>query len=627
MSRLHPISWLALAAAAAIASPALAAPLPPEAAVASPLKTVDFQVYLPLRNPDQLKALLLAQHTPGNPQYQHWLTPAQFAAQFGPTAASVAKVQAALEASGLSVAGGHSRSLKVSGTVGRVNMVFGTHLGVIAGAGGREHFVSVGPMALPTALQQEGAKVLGFGNLHPRQPLSLKVADAHPDNRSGVTGVYWYNDLKQAYDYPSYQSVLPNTNRLDGTGVKAAVLMSDLIFPDDVQALFDHEGFTSTTGNPAPTVDTVLIDGGGNYNGGGSFEASLDVQQITGGAPGAHVTLFSIPDLYDYHIIDGYQAIVDDGSYDVVNSSFGGCELGYTAAYNFGTDYTYYLTIEDEIYQQGNAEGITFVASSGDEGGLQCPGFAYFTGHNAKFVKSVGTPAADPNVTAVGGGNLVTAHTGGSLDSSYVRESAYGDPREAYSPYGLPHLVSGGYWGAGGGVSTLFRRPDYQKVVTTGSTVYRTVPDVGMQVGGLGFSYNGAYCQALSCSLDDSSVWTAYGVGIGGGFYRTIGTSVSSPEFVGALALYIQKTGHRQGNINYYLYHAGAAQTKAGGVTAPDASQYYHRNIPGFDGYWYDTHPSQNYNYINGNGTPDVRKLFGMTAYDPAGTPETPSNP
>ena len=137
--------------------------------------------------------------------------------------------------------------------------------------------------------------------------------------------------------------------------------------------MFNHEKFTAITGKPAPSVTTVPVDGGGVQDGDGSVEASLDVQQVLGGAPGAKVTLVSIPDLSDDHIMDGYQYIVDSNKYDIVNSSFGGCELGYTAAYNDGTDYTYILQQYHELFQQGNAQGITFVASSGDEAGLECP--------------------------------------------------------------------------------------------------------------------------------------------------------------------------------------------------------------------------------------------------------------
>ncbi len=100
-----------------------------------------------------------------------------------------------------------------------------------------------------------------------------------------------------------------------------AILMSDLIFPGDVPAAFNNENFTTITGLPAPSVTTITIDGGGVVNGPGSFEASLDVQQVLGGAPGSNVTLVSIPDLSDQSIMAGYTAIVDANTYDIVNSS------------------------------------------------------------------------------------------------------------------------------------------------------------------------------------------------------------------------------------------------------------------------------------------------------------------
>jgi subtilase family serine protease len=413
--------------------------------------------------------------------------------------------------------------------------------------------------------------------------------------------------------------------------------MSDLIFPDDVSAAFAHENFTTITGKPAPTVTTVTIDGGGVFNGPGSFEASLDTQQVTGGAPGSAVTLVSIPDLSNQHIADGYTYIVDSNAYDIVNSSFGGCELEYFPVDNQGADFRYVLQQLHEIFAQGNAQGITFVASSGDQGGPACPsadyGFPAGAAGNT-FGPGISSPSDDPDVTAVGGGNLITT-SDGTLNSAYVRESAFGDPELPYDIYGFGQDVSGGYWGAGGGVSSYFKKPLYQFLADTGTFKWRTNPDIGMQVGGLGFSgLNGrapGFCNgnAISCSPDDSSVLTAFGVGIGGGFYFTIGTSVSSPEFVGALAIFEQQFGkhHRLGNVNYFLYEQGALHSLFGGTHAPAALQFYHRNIPGFDGTYNGGFPSANYDYIYGNGSPDVRKLFGLHKYAPAGLPQTPSNP
>jgi subtilase family serine protease len=593
---------------------------------------VEFTVFLPLRNQQQLDDLLAQLHDQKSPNYQQWLQPAEFLQRFGPSASDLARVRASLTAHGFTITESNAHGMHVRGPVSAISATFRVAVNK-RNQQGRTRFFVRDALQVPGELEGMNLRILGLDRIperHVHSRIAAMSAGTIVDNRYGVTGAYWFDDLKQAYDYPAYSS------KTDGTGVNVAVLMSDLIFPGDLAAAFNHEKFTAITGKPAPSVTTLTVDGGGVENGNGSFEASLDVQQVLGGAPGANVTLVSIPDLSDAHIIDGYTFIVDSNSYDIVNSSIGGCELGYTAAYNGGVDFTYILQQYHEIFAQGNAQGITFVASSGDEGGLTCPTADYGNpGASPTFVPGVSAPADDPDVTAVGGGNLITVSAAGSLDSTYVRESAFGDPQLPYDIYGLGQVVSGGYWGAGGGVSSVFAKPLYQVLANTGSRHWRTVPDVGMQVGGLGFSSLngpiGSFCDpsAISCSPDDSSVLTAFGVGIGGGFYFTIGTSVSSPEFVGALALFEQKFGryHRLGNVNYFLYAAAAIQTLAGGVNAPGRLQYFHRKIPGFDGWYNGGFPSYDYDYIYGNGSPDVRKLFGFTNDPPAGVPRTPSNP
>jgi subtilase family serine protease len=604
----------------ATSAPALAAPvgraaLPTVAATAP----VGFDIYLPLRNEAALDALVADQHKEGTASYGKWLTPAEFKARFGPTDDTMARAQAAAKAAGLTVTRAGTHGFRATGSAGNVSKMLNTSLKVATEpTTGKSRLIAT-KVTLPAELQALGAKVLSFSSVPLKKPFVTKAnVNAVTDNRYGADGPYWYNDLKQAYDYPSYQSILPNGQRLDGTGVRVAVLMSDLLFPNDVATFFNHEKFTQTTGKQPPVVTTELINGGGTVDGGGSVEASLDVQQVLGGAPGASVTLVSLPDLSDDNILEGYQYIVDQNRFDVVNSSFGACEALYTAAYNDGEDYTYILKAYEDVFKQGNAQGITFVASSGDNAALQCPSVDYFYGgKNPTFVKGVSSPASSPRVTAVGGGNLVTV-SDGTLNSAYFGENGYGDPLVPYDPYNVGTNLSGGYWGAGGGVSTLNKKPVYQYLVKSGSDAQRTLPDVGMQVGGC----PGGISQQ-PCGPDRSAVVTVYD----GSLIGLIGTSVSSPEFVGALALYMQKVGHRVGNINPYLYAFGAIQTVAGGTRAPAALQFYRRNIPGFDGAYRDTYPSVNYNYIYGNGSPDIRKLFGFTNFQPAGVPRTPSNP
>jgi subtilase family serine protease len=597
---------------------------------------ISFEVSLPLRNVDQLNNLLTALHDPASPQYHHWLTPAQFSASFGPDAATMDRVAAALRARGLSVQT-HSRSLHVSGSVALVENTLGTHLQLAhtkTNARGTR-VVSVGALQLPAELQEAGATVVSFGR-NEAHVMSLQATPrlSGPYNRNGQDGGYWFDDLKQAYEYPSYQTTVTvndKTQRLDGTGATIGVLMSSDYLPTDVAAMFDHENWSVTTGKPNPTLyEDVAIDGGGGLFGGAFAEVSIDTQSEIGGAPGAHVILYDIPDLSDGSVFAGYVDAIEANQVDVLSSSFGECELLYFPRYNEGQDYRGILVAYHELFLQGNAQGITFLASSGDSAGKACPSVDYFFGKPGVFQAGVSIPASDPNVTAVGGTNLVTTYIPGSLDSAYATENAWSDPEIPYDPYGVGETASGGVWGAGGGFSEMWPAPAYQSLVDTGSTA-RAVPDIGMQVGGCpggiskinkktGFCDGGDNPNNGDGNTDRSYGIFAIAVGDGGGLYGYIGTSLSSPSFAGVMALLVEQNG-RMGNVNTYLYRTAAKQAKSGAV-----ARYVRTGIPGFNGL-IQSNVSATYNVSTGIGTPVVKALVGAGSAASAGMPQTLSNP
>jgi len=603
---------------------------PPGARVAAmaPSASVDFEVFLPLRNKPALEALLKAQQTPGSASYHQWLTPAQFGAQFGPKAASIANDRAAIEGAGLQVTKVHTRSFHVAGTADQVGKLLQTQLNTATLANGHTHAVAAKPITLSGALKQEGATIVAFTGIPEKHVNSMRVPVADP-NGTGPTyeRSLWFDDMKQAYDYPSYQTILPNGNRLDGTGVNIAILMSGAVLNSDVAKAFNHEHFTDTTGLQPPTVTILPVDGGPPpFPYGAADEAALDVQMALGGSPGANLTLVGIPDLSDEFITDAYVTIVDENKWDVVSSSFGGCELGYTPAYNLGVDETGVLFVYDEIFEQGNAEGITFSASSGDSGGLECPSVSYAVyGLPGVFVPGVEFPADSPHVTAVGGGNLLvtplptTQTRPPTYTANYVSENSVDNPEIPYSPYGFDTNVSGGVWDAGGGVSQVFATPTYQNWLAFYGEFPsgRAVPDIGMEVGGCpgGISQPG-------CPLEKESY---VNVVLDGQYIGLIGTSVSSPEFTGGLALFVELAG-RQGNVNPLLWSQGYTQVDLGGEHATPQAQFFHKNQPGKDGVFFHN-TTYGFDFMYGNGSPDVRKLLGITNFAPAGNPQTPSNP
>ena len=566
-------------------------------------QTVQFEVFLPLENSDQLDQLISNLNTSGSANYHQWLTAPQFRAQFGANQQNMTQVSKALAAFGLTATATHTNGLQFQGTVAAVQKAFGAQLWNAKTASGAQKIIATQALKLPPALAQAGAQVVAFSPVVWQHVHSGKLG-AQPLNRFTPTGPYFFDDLKQAYDFPSVQ-------KLNGKGSTIGIVMASDVLDSDLALYFGFEHVTP------PKLVRVPIDGGAPFdvNNPASFEASLDVQQAGGMALGATIMLYNIPDLSNQSVFDAYQAIVETNAVDIVSNSFGGPEGVFTAAYNDGTDFTGILRTFDDLIRQGNAEGITFVASTGDNGGLELPSLSYFLGEpGATWLPGIEWPASLPHVTAVGGTNLVTSSISGSLQSSYVAENAFGDPLLPYDPFGVGNTVSGGYWGSGGGPSVVFTKPLYQFLVNTGSSM-RSVPDISLQMGG---------CPAIAakCGSDftppfpESDVVTAFG----GNFFGAIGTSVSVQDFAGLLALERQNLGTRLGNVNFLIYGLAALQNFFSPL--PD----YHQNIPGFNGL-FSSSPGGGYNMVVGNGTP-FGKNFILAPFVPAaGNPQTPSNP
>ena len=194
---------------------------------------------------------------------------------------------------------------------------------------------------------------------------------------------------------------IPSYGTANGSGKTIAIVAASDFIDSDVAAYFGEEGLAP------PTIVRRPVDGGSppfNINSGLSDEVSLDVQQSGGSAPGATIMVYEAPDAsFTPSFIDMYTAINEDNKADVVSTSFGLCELFFLPSYNGGEDFTPLLQTFHDLFRQGNAQGITFLNSSGDNGaqGGDCTDV---TGANAIFGVSVW--ANDPDVTGVGGTNL-----------------------------------------------------------------------------------------------------------------------------------------------------------------------------------------------------------------------------
>ncbi|HEY2737065.1 MAG TPA: hypothetical protein VGK45_01605, partial [Thermoanaerobaculia bacterium] len=239
--------------------------------------------------------------------------------------------------------------------------------------------------------------------------------------------------------------------------------------------------------------------------------------------------------------------------------------------------------------------------------------------NGTSFIEGVETPASDPNVTGVGGTNLVTVPTPTANDVTYSQENAQFDPLlPAEFLVGPNEIVSvnNNTWGSGGGYSVLFPRPLFQLFSAT-TKPGRAVPDISLMMGGCP---QGADTDAGACSEPTSAdiIW------IGGGIGLLIGTSSSSPEMAGVLALDVELNG-RLGNVNPLIYNMSFAQTLTGPLTPPSL-QVFHRDIKGNNN-GFKVRPGDAYSPVLGNSTINVKNFLGLQSAAPAGIPGTPSNP
>jgi subtilase family serine protease len=640
----------------------------------APDRAVPFLVHFPLTHMAQLEQFLADAANPAKPEtYHHWLTPAQFKTLYGPDPQAVAQVKASLAAAGLTVTAEHTQSLEVSGPVRAVESMFNVHLQTMRSVStGIERMVAKdGAATLPDAFTRAGAHVVGFeprilNHVHsyrlPTDPTSKPFArlSAGAPNNEG----YFFNDMKAAYSFPSFQTFskgtgLANFEQITGIGTNIGILMSSVALNSDLGLQLNSttplngggavvQAYSANSDLPVPEFTIREVSGGsGPFGNGAADEASLDTQASLGTAQGAAGTLYDIPDLSDGSVLAGYTAIVEDNAVDVVSSSFGECEFPEVVAgpLNGFESFGFILNLEHQLYLQGNAQGITFVASSGDEGSLPCPtdlsatGY-YAAGGTSPAAPGVEEPAADPNVTGVGGTNLATTSTA-TAEDGYVEENSYGDP--LMTPFDIFGLgsggMSGGYWGSGGGVSQFFAKPSYQNLVPTRNATQRTVPDIAMQMGGCPGGIQTA-AESTFCLTQERSFSLVF---IGGQLFSVIGTSSSSPQFAGVVAHLVQLSGGgslsnppaagtplapagRLGNLNPLLYSLAAQQIAAGGSQAPATQQFFNRRIQGFSGFW-GNNTVTSYSYVLGLGTPNVTNLLGLQGAVPAGNPGTITNP
>lgn len=185
---------------------------------AAPTAMVEFDVYLPLRNAQQLDELLAQLHDPKSSRYQQWLQPAEFLQRFGPSATDLESASSAVKALGFTVLSSNAHGVRVRGPAGTVAMAFNVAVQSRT-RNGRTRYAASSEMQLPGELAALNAQIIGL-EATPEPRVNSRITGPIsnvPENRYGAYGPYWFDDLKQAYDYPAF------SKQTDGSGVRMAV--------------------------------------------------------------------------------------------------------------------------------------------------------------------------------------------------------------------------------------------------------------------------------------------------------------------------------------------------------------------------------------------------------------------
>jgi subtilase family serine protease len=481
-----------------------------------------------------LDQLLEQQQDRKSPLYHHWLTPEAFADRFGATRQDIARLTQWLESNGFTVSVSRARDAVVfNGTVAQVEQALRTPIHRYQ-VNGEHHFANSSEPSVPAELEPLVAGFHGLNDFYPKAP---RHRNALPPVRlpANPSPDFYYKQYPGVNIMaPADLSTIYNINALynagiDGTGLTLAVAGASDIDMSDIQS------FRTAFGLPTNLPTQILVPGSQDPGvNGAEGEADLDLEWAGAVARNASILYVNSQD----PLFGSAFYVIDEALAPVLTYSFGLCELHWPS-----ND----LQQMASEAQKASAEGITWLASSGDSGAAGCED------QNGQYTAaitrmSVNAPANLPNVTAVGGTEFNQSSSyWGSLHSnlgsalSYIPESGWND--EAI----LQQNNMSGFAASGGGASWYFSKPVWQSGTGVPADGARDVPDV-----------------ALAASWFN----TPYALISEGQLYPNGGTSAAAPSFAGIVLL-----------LNHYLVATGAQANPGLGNINPDL-YYLANNVP-----------------------------------------------
>lgn len=468
-----------------------------------------------------LEQLLAEQQDRSSPNYHAWLSPEQFGDRFGLSSNDIAQVVSWLQSEGL-VVDEISRArnwIWFSGTAGQVQAALRTEIRRYR-VDGELHYANAGEPEIPAAIGPSITGILGLNDFRPRSSHAARARASNENTPNSIRPQFSSpggTHFLTPDDFATIYNLMPLYNAgHDGSGQRIVVAGQSAVGLADIQV------FRSIYGLPKKDPQLVLVPGSPDpgHVFGDEGEADLDIEWSGAVARNANIIYVYSPDV---RVSVSYAINQNLGS--VLTLSYGSCEQENPPGE---------INSTRALAQQANAQGITWLASSGDSGAAGCD--APFTQNKASQGLGVSFPASLPEVTAVGGTQLdETGSQYWSASNSINFASALSYiPEKGWNESDADGLAS-----SGGGLSVAFPKPSWQTAPGVPGANSRAVPDV-----------------SLSAAGHDGYLIVTQGVpGVASG------TSAAAPSFAGILALvnhYQELNGLQtqsgQGNLNPNLY-------------------------------------------------------------------------
>ena len=375
---------------------------------------VNLNFSLKTRQKARLNALLAAGRT---------VSPAEYAAEFGPDLAQVNAAIAQLRESGFEPSWEPgSQLIAVDGPAPSAAALLGVEIDSYRQPDGSTFYAALAAPRLSGPLAAVVSDVAGLD--------SYRRLRGHAVKPGGLTAT----DLMDFYNITALRK-----KNLDGTG-------QTIVFPEIEQLpqsnLTDLTKFAAEFGLPPfSQVLTVKQDPKWGKPEAPIGEIVLDLEIAHEIAPNAKLVVYLTAPTFAFHN-RAFSQLVTDHLGSIISESLGICETDTSPA------------LRDQLQSlevQAQAQGMSHFVATGDNGAYECGQTEY---------PAASFPSTLPNVTAVGGTTVFESKQG-----TYFQEFAWGSPIDES--------------GTGGGRSQVYSLPDYQQSVQNANGHgYRQLPDI-----------------------------------------------------------------------------------------------------------------------------------------------------